>query len=62
MHSYYFIRYDFAVFGFFSNEIGRVFFPPREGNANMVESFTVFGLAFLMRPGECVVIDLIDTI
>lgn len=45
-------RYDFAVFGFFSAEIGKVFFPPQEGNADIVESFTVFGLAFLMRPGE----------
>ncbi len=45
-------RYDFAVFGFFSDEISRVFFPPQEGNAGIVESFTVFGLAFLMRPGE----------
>ena len=45
-------RYDFAVFGFFSDEIGQVFFPPQEGNADIVESFSVFGLAFLMRPSE----------
>mmetsp|Transcript_3442 Transcript_3442/g.4579 ORF Transcript_3442/g.4579 Transcript_3442/m.4579 type:complete len:540 (-) Transcript_3442:422-2041(-) len=42
--------YDFAVFGYFSDVIGDVFFPPQEGNAAIVESFTVFGLAFLMRP------------
>lgn len=42
--------YDFAVFGFFSDEIGKVFFPPQEGNADIIESFSVFGLAFLMRP------------
>lgn len=42
--------YDFAAFGFFSDVIGKVFFPPQEGNAAMIESFTVFGSAFLMRP------------
>ena len=45
-------RYDFAVFGFFSDEIGQVFFPPQKGNADIVESFSVFGLAFLMRPSK----------
>ena len=42
--------YDFAVFGFFGDIIGEVFFPPQEGHAAMVESFAVFGGAFLMRP------------
>ena len=42
--------YDFAVFGFFGDIIGNVFFPPQEGHAAMVESFAVFGGAFLMRP------------
>lgn len=45
-------RYDFAVFGFLSDVIGKVFFPPQEGDADIVESFTVFGLAFLARPGK----------
>lgn len=40
------------MYGFLSDEIGKVFFPPQEGNADIVESFAVFGLAFLMRPGE----------
>ena len=43
-------RYDFAVFGYFSDVIGDVFFPPQEGHAAMIESFTIFGLAFFMRP------------
>ena len=43
-------RYDFAVFGYFSDVIGEVFFPPQRGNAAIMESFTVFGLAFLCRP------------
>jgi len=42
--------YDFAAFGFFSDIIGDVFFPPQEGDAALIESFTVFGCAFIMRP------------
>jgi len=42
--------YDFAVFGYFSDIIGKVFFPPQEGNASIVQSFAVFGGAFIMRP------------
>jgi len=43
--------YDFAVFGYFSDILSDVFFPPdQEGHAALVESFAVFGGAFLMRP------------
>jgi len=42
--------YDFAVFGYFSDVIGNVFFPPQEGHAAIFESYVVFGLAFLCRP------------
>lgn len=43
--------YDFAVFGYLSDVIGDVFFPPnQEGHAAIIESFAVFGLAFLCRP------------
>lgn len=43
--------YDFAVFGYFSDVIGDVFFPPdQKGNAALVESFVVFGGAFFARP------------
>jgi len=42
--------YDFAVFGFFGDVIGEVFFPPQAGHSQTVESFAVFGLAFTMRP------------
>ena len=45
--------YDFAVFGYFSDIIGKVFFPPQSGNTQTIESFAVFWGAFLMRPGEC---------
>jgi len=43
--------YDFAVFGFFSDILGDVFFPPhQDGHAAIIESFAVFGGAFFMRP------------
>jgi len=43
--------YDFAVFGYFSDVLGDVFFPPNQGGHKaMMESFAVFGLAFLCRP------------
>lgn len=43
--------YDFSVYGYFSDIIGKVFFPPNtSGNAALVESFAVFGIAFLIRP------------
>ena len=43
--------YDFAVFGYFSDILGAVFFPPnQDGHAAIVESFAVFGGAFFMRP------------
>eukprot|EP00980_Cylindrotheca_fusiformis_P008802 scaffold1870_cov104-Cylindrotheca_fusiformis.AAC.3 len=43
--------YDFAVFGYFSDVLAQVFFPPDQpGHAALIESFAVFGGAFLMRP------------
>ncbi len=45
--------YDFALFGFFSDVIADVFFPPAIVGAehdNLTKSFVIFGSAFLMRP------------
>lgn len=43
--------YDFAVFGYFGDVLGDVFFPANQpGNAAIVESYAVFGGAFLARP------------
>ena len=43
--------YDFAVFGFFSDILGLVFFPKDQPeDLSVMESFAVFGGAFLMRP------------
>jgi MHS family proline/betaine transporter-like MFS transporter len=40
--------YDFAIFGFFSETIGQVFFP--NAADPVAQSFAVFGGAFLFRP------------
>ncbi|CAJ1933906.1 unnamed protein product [Cylindrotheca closterium] len=43
--------YDFAIFGFFSDVLGVVFFPKDQSeDLSVMESFAVFGGAFLMRP------------
>ncbi|GMH92288.1 hypothetical protein TL16_g12301 [Triparma laevis f. inornata] len=43
--------YDFAIFGYFSDIISKVFFPPNQsGHAALIESFAVFGGAFIARP------------
>jgi MHS family proline/betaine transporter-like MFS transporter len=43
--------YDFAVFGFFSDILGVLFFPKsRNEDLNTMEAFAIFGGAFLMRP------------
>ncbi|CAJ1936007.1 unnamed protein product [Cylindrotheca closterium] len=43
--------YDFAVFGYFSDILGKVFFPPHQAeNVALMEAFAVFGGAFVMRP------------
>ncbi|KAL7546952.1 hypothetical protein ACHAWF_010274 [Thalassiosira exigua] len=43
--------YDFAIYGYFADIIGRKFFPPSDDEAtSIVEVFLVFGGAFLVRP------------
>jgi MFS transporter, MHS family, proline/betaine transporter len=43
--------YDFAAFGYLSDILGRVFFPKDQSvDLSVMESFAVFGAAFLMRP------------
>ena len=51
--------YDFALFGFFSDVIADVFFPPSDTPSNctgefcddnLLKSFAVYGGAFMMRP------------
>lgn len=55
--------YDFAVFGFFSDILGVVFFPKNQPeDLNVMESFAVFGCAFLMRPVGGIVIGYIGDV
>jgi len=42
--------YDFAVFGFVAEELGESFFPPGNKTLKLIETFGVFGGAFIMRP------------
>lgn len=43
--------YDFALYGYFSDVIGAKFFPPTDDEStSVIESFLVFGGAFLVRP------------
>lgn len=43
--------YDFGIYGFFSDTIAEVFFPPSNSNHhNLILSYVVFGGAFVMRP------------
>ena len=43
--------YDFALFGFLAPELATGFFPPKNHlNSALLETFLVFGAAFLVRP------------
>eukprot|EP00591_Stephanopyxis_turris_P010029 CAMPEP_0195509942 /NCGR_PEP_ID=MMETSP0794_2-20130614/2732_1 /TAXON_ID=515487 /ORGANISM="Stephanopyxis turris, Strain CCMP 815" /LENGTH=138 /DNA_ID=CAMNT_0040637277 /DNA_START=84 /DNA_END=496 /DNA_ORIENTATION=+ len=42
--------YDFALYGFFSDVLGDVFFPPQRGHSAIAKSFLIFGSGFIMRP------------
>lgn len=43
-------RYDFAVYGLLSKEIGGAFFPQSSEKLQLINSFGVYLAAFLMRP------------
>ena len=47
-HKTYF-RYDFAVYGLLSSEIGACFFPESDKKMQLIGSFGVFLAAFIMR-------------
>lgn len=42
--------YDFAIYGFFAVEIGRQFFPHESQVAQLLATFGVFAVGYLMRP------------
>jgi len=42
--------YDFAIYGYFAAQIGRRFFPHEDAVAQLLATFGVFALGYLMRP------------
>lgn len=42
--------YDFAIYGYFSPILARVFFPEAEGLVGLLATLGVFGAAFVIRP------------
>jgi MHS family proline/betaine transporter-like MFS transporter len=42
--------YDFAVYGYFAESIGRHFFPSENPTTSLIAAFGVFAAGFLMRP------------
>src|SRR5262245_770190 len=42
--------YDFAIYGYFATQIGRQFFPHEDPVAQLLSTFGVFALGYLMRP------------
>jgi MHS family proline/betaine transporter-like MFS transporter len=42
--------YDFAIYGFFAVEIGRQFFPNESPFAQVLATFGIFAIGYLMRP------------
>lgn len=47
--------YDYAVYGFLSAVLAKVFFPAASTGAGLLSSFAVFGSAFLARPAGALV-------
>jgi MHS family proline/betaine transporter-like MFS transporter len=42
--------YDFAIYGYFAASIGRAFFPKEDAVAQLLSSFGIFAVGYLMRP------------
>ena len=42
--------YDFAIYGYFAAQIGRHFFPQEDTVAQLLSTFGVFAVGYLMRP------------
>jgi MHS family proline/betaine transporter-like MFS transporter len=42
--------YDFAIYGYFAAQIGRQFFPNQDPVAQLLSTFGVFAVGFLVRP------------
>lgn len=42
--------FDFAVYGYFASDLGRLFFPSDDTTLQLIASFAVFAIGYLMRP------------
>jgi MHS family proline/betaine transporter-like MFS transporter len=42
--------YDFAIYGYFAEQIGQAFFPEEDRVARLLSTFGVFAVGFLVRP------------
>lgn len=42
--------FDFAIYGYFASDIGRLFFPSEDHTFQLISSFAVFSIGYLMRP------------
>jgi MHS family proline/betaine transporter-like MFS transporter len=42
--------FDFAVYGYFAADIGALFFPRSDSSLQLIVSFAVFAIGYLMRP------------
>ena len=50
--------YDFAVYGFFTPILGKLFFPSEDPTTSLIASFGAFAAGFLMRPVGAAVVGL----
>lgn len=48
--------YDFMVFGYFAEAIGRVYFPTGDDTSALLKALATFGAGFLMRPLGAIVL------
>jgi MFS transporter, MHS family, proline/betaine transporter len=42
--------YDFAIYGYFAPQMGRDFFPHEDAVAQLLSTFGIFAVGYLMRP------------
>jgi MFS transporter, MHS family, proline/betaine transporter len=42
--------YDFAIYGYFAAQMGRAFFPHEDAVAQLLSTFGIFAVGYLMRP------------
>lgn len=51
--------FDFAVYGYFATDIGKLYFPKSSESAQVILAFAVFALGFLARPVGGIVLGLV---